>query len=387
MAHPPTSNKSNPKKSNKSTRPPAGPETGGPTQRPESNGPGDAPSALEVMGSKLAAFVAEQEGLTSAQVRVDSLSRLAGGSSRLLWSVDIEIADASAPRMLQLVLRQDPPGRIAPGRMGLEFELLRAAAGAGVPVPRVHWCDPTSQHLGAPFFAMDRLSGETIPRRLLRDARYANAREGLCDQLGAALAKIHRLEIDAPGLAAGLERPAQAGEAARSEIDRTAEGYRMLAVEPHPVLDLAERWLRAHAPRSQVLKLVHGDFRLGNFMFDESGLVAVLDWELAHLGDPVEDLAWLCVRAWRFGNDDRAAAGLATREALVAAYEAAGGDPVDRDALRFWEVLGNFKLALVFIGQARAYLDGAHATVELASLGRRIAEPEAELLALIEEAG
>jgi aminoglycoside phosphotransferase (APT) family kinase protein len=121
-------------------------------------------------------------------------------------------------------------------------------------------------------------------------------------------------------------------------------------------------------------------------MFDESGLVAVLDWELAHLGDPVEDLAWLCVRAWRFGNDDRAAAGLATREALVAAYEAAGGEPVDRDALRFWEVLGNFKLALVFIGQARAYLDGAHATVELASLGRRIAEPEAELLALIEEA-
>lgn len=256
-----------------------------------------------------------------------------------------------------------------------------------MPVPRVHWCDPTSQHLGAPFFAMDRLPGETIPRRLLRDARYANAREGLCDQLAAALAKIHRLEIDAPALAAGLERPAQAGEAARSEIDRTAEGYRMLAVEPHPVLDLAERWLRAHAPRSQALKLVHGDFRLGNFMFDESGLVAVLDWELAHLGDPVEDLAWLCVRAWRFGNDDRAAAGLASREDLVAAYEAAGGDPVDRDALRFWEVLGNFKLALVFIGQARAYLDGAHATVELASLGRRIAEPEAELLALIEEAG
>ena len=160
----------------------------------------------------------------------------------------------------------------------------------------------------------------------------------------------------------------------------------MLAVEPHPVLDLAERWLRANAPQSGALRLVHGDYRVGNFMFDESGLVAVLDWELAHLGDPVEDLAWLCVRAWRFGNDRLPAGGLGSREDLVAAYQAAGGEPVDPDSLRFWEVLGNFKLALVFIGQARAYLDGAHATVELASLGRRIAEPEAELLKLIEEA-
>jgi aminoglycoside phosphotransferase (APT) family kinase protein len=124
---------------------------------------------------------------------------------------------------------------------------------------------------------------------------------------------------------------------------------------------------------------------VGNIMFDESGLVSVLDWELAHVGDPVEDLAWLCVRAWRFGQDERPAGGLGTREELIAAYQDAGGSPVDLSTLRFWEMLGNFKLALVFISQARAYLDGAHATVELASLGRRIAEPEAELLALMQE--
>jgi len=121
-------------------------------------------------------------------------------------------------------------------------------------------------------------------------------------------------------------------------------------------------------------------------MFDEEGAVAVLDWELAHVGDPVEDLGWLCVRAWRFGNDALAAGGVGTRDELVGAYEAAGGDPVDRDALRFWEVCGNFKLALVFITQARAYLDGAHRTVELASLGRRTAEAEEELLDLMEGA-
>ena len=341
---------------------------------------------LDAMGAKLAEFIAEQEGLARDCIRVDGLARLAGGSSRLLWSVDVEISDASGSRKLELVLRQDPPGRIAPGRMGFEFALLQAARRAEVPVPRVYWCDPVSDHLGAPFFAMDRLAGETIPRRLLRDARYAPARSGLCAELAATLARIHTIETSEAALAPGLEPRPRPGEAAQSEIDRAAEGYRMLAVEPHPVLDLAERWLRANAPQSGALRLVHGDYRVGNFMFDESGLVAVLDWELAHLGDPVEDLAWLCVRAWRFGNDHLPAGGLGSREDLVAAYQAAGGEPVDPDSLRFWEVLGNFKLALVFIGQARAYLDGAHATVELASLGRRIAEPEAELLKLIEEA-
>ena len=341
----------------------------------------------EAMRAKFEAFVAAEEGLSPDRVGVEGLRRLAGGSSRLLWSADVEIEREEGASALELVLRQDPPGRIAEGRMGLEFELLKAAAAQGVPVPRVHWCDPGSEQLGAPFFAMDRLAGETIPRRLLRDERYAEARSGLCSQLGEALARIHTLEVEGAPWAGALPRPVGGEDPALTEIDQVVAGYRAFAVEPHPVMELAERWLRANRPESRSLGLVHGDFRLGNFMFDESGLVAVLDWEMAHLGDPAEDLAWFCVRAWRFGSDHLPAAGLASREELLAAYRAAGGAPIDPGALHFWEVLGNFKLALVFITQARAYLDGAHATVELASLGRRIAEPEAELLALMEEAG
>ncbi|MDG2332933.1 MAG: phosphotransferase family protein [Myxococcota bacterium] len=341
----------------------------------------------EAMSAKFQAFVAGEEGLGEDGVRVEGLRRLAGGSSRLLWSADLAIEGDGEPASLELVLRQDPPGRIAEGRMGLEFELLKAVASRGVPVPRVYWCDPSSGTLGAPFFAMDRLAGETIPRRLLRDERYAPARSALCGQLGEALARIHAIEVEGAPWAGALPRPAGGDDPALSEIDQAAAGYRAFAVEPHPVLELAERWLRAHVPRTGSLGLVHGDFRLGNFMFDESGLVAVLDWEMAHLGDPAEDLAWFCVRAWRFGADHLPAGGLASREELLAGYRAAGGAPIDPAALHFWEVLGNFKLALVFITQARAYLDGAHATVELASLGRRIAEPEAELLALMEEAG
>jgi aminoglycoside phosphotransferase (APT) family kinase protein len=237
---------------------------------------------------------------------------------------------------------------------------------------------------------MQRLRGEAIPRRLLRDEAYAGLRRDLVRRLGAILARLHGIDPAAPGLEA-LPRPPRGLSPAEAEIERVSTGVRTLAVEPHPVLDLAERWLRAHAPPppppGAPLSFVHGDYRLGNVLCDEAGVVAILDWELAHAGDPVEDLGWLCVRAWRFGQDALPAAGLGTREELVEAYEKAGGAPVDPAALRFWEVAGNYKLALVFISQARAYLDGAHATVELASLGRRTAEAEEELLALIDGAG
>jgi len=334
----------------------------------------------EEMARRLAAFAAEREGVAPGRAVVHDLRRLAGGASRLLWSADLELPG----RRLELVLRQDPPGRVAPGGMDREFRLLRAAAECGVPVPAVHWCDPEGGLLGAPFFAMERLRGETIPRRLLRDERYARTRRGLAAHLGALLARIHAIDPASPGLAGRLDGPPEGRTPADAELDRVSEGVRALSVEPHPVLDLALRWLRERAPAPERLTTVHGDYRVGNVMFDEQGVVAVLDWELAHVGDPVEDLGWLCVRAWRFGRDDRPAGGVGTREELVAAYEEASGRSVDREALRFWEACGSYKLALVFITQARAWIDGQHPTVELASLGRRTAEAEAELLALME---
>jgi aminoglycoside phosphotransferase (APT) family kinase protein len=333
------------------------------------------------MAERLRGFVAAQTSLAPADVRVGSLRRLAGGASRELWSLDVELAGA-APRVLPLVLRRDPPGRSAESDRGLEFEVLRAAAEAGVPVPRVHWCCRDVSVLGSPFFLMDRLAGETLPRRLLRDPEFAATRAGLASALGAILARIHAIEIARPELA-GLAT-AQAGVgSAREEVRRIVAAVERLAVEPHPVLDLAARWLEARAPEPRRRVLVHGDYRVGNVMFDASGVRAILDWELVHLGDPVEDLGWLCVRAWRFGNDALPVGGVGTREELVRAYEAAGGEPVDREALRYWEVCGNFKLALVFIMQCRAWLDGAP-SLELASLGRRTAEAEQELLELME---
>ena len=352
-------------------------------ERSERSSAGEGPAPEVEKARRLCAFVADQLGIQPESVAIDGLRRLAGGASRELWSLDLQHpGEAGIPVRLELVLRQDPPGRVGEGDRSLEFHLLRAAAAAGVPVPQVHWTCSDPGVLGSSFFLMDRVAGEALPRRLLRDDEYAKAREVMTPQLGAILARIHEIDVDRPELAALAEATTGAATA-RADIERIAQAVRELGVEPHPVLDLAERWLLERAPEPARRVLVHGDYRVGNVLFDTTGVRAVLDWELAHLGDPVEDLGWLCVRAWRFGNDHLPVGGLGTRESLVRAYEEAGGAPVDLEALRFWEVAGNFKLALVFITQSRAFLDGV-ASVELASLGRRIAEAEDELLELIE---
>ncbi len=341
-----------------------------------------AESGGEALVPRLREFVAGCAGVAPEGVRIQGLQRLAGGASRELWSLDVEVG-GTEPQHLELVLRRDPPGRTGEGDRSLEFRLLRAAAEAGVPVPRVHWCSADPAILGSSFFLMDRVAGETIPRRLLRDDRYAHARQVMIAQLGEILARVHRIDPDRPELV-DLIAEDSGVESGRGEVERIALGIRELAVEPHPVLDLAERWLLERAPMPCRRVVVHGDFRVGNVIFDDTGVRAILDWELAHVGDPVEDLGWFCVRAWRFGNDAQTAGGIGSREALVRTYEEAGGAPVDREALRFWEACGNFKLALVFIRQARVFLDGM-ASVELASLGRRIAEAEQELLNLMQE--
>ncbi len=337
------------------------------------------------MSARLASFVAAQLGIPAEGVRVEGLRRLAGGSSRETWALDLITPGEGGPERRELVLRRDPPGRVGDGDRSLEFRVVRAAGAAGVRVPRVHWCCSDPEVLATPFYLMDRVAGEALPRRLLREPRFAEARRRLPAQLAAQAARIHAVDWAQPELA-GLDAPPAGASPARVEVERLAEAARALAPEPHPVLELAERWLLARAPEATRRTLVHGDFRLGNVLCDERGLTAVLDWELCKVGDPVEDLGWLCTRAWRFGNDALPVAGLAEREALLAAYREASGAAVEADHLRFWEAVGSFKVALVFIQQASVHLDGRLRSVELAALGRRTVEAEQELVRLMEEA-
>jgi len=185
-----------------------------------------------------------------------------------------------------------------------------------VPVPRVRWCEDAPAVLGAPFFVMDYVEGETLARRLLRDAEYAPARAALPEQLATALARVHAIDLDAPALGFLARPPAEASPAA-VELARYESLFRALAPEPHPAFELALRWLAARLPATDRRTLVHGDYRVGNVIFGPEGLRAVIDWEMVHVGDPMEDLGWLCVRAWRFGADATPSAGSRTARASL----------------------------------------------------------------------
>ena len=328
--------------------------------------------------AKLEAFLGRTRDARSVQIT--NLRRLTGGASKQTWAFDAQIDDADGQRKVPLVMRADPR-RLQPQNDDLEYLLLKAAAATGVPVPTVYARGDAS--LGMPFFLMEHVEGETIPRRLLRDDEYAEARDALPRQLGEILAKIHSVPIELHGLDI-LPAPAEGQSPAEHEIERYEQVFRAVTPEPHPVFELAFRWLRQQAPDSDARVLVHGDYRMGNIMCGPKGARAILDWELAHVGDPMEDIGWLCVRSWRFGNDDQPVGGLGQREDFCAAYQAAGGATVDVAAIRFWEAFGNLRWGVSCIVQAKTYIDGHSSSVELASIGRRIAETEWELLNIME---
>jgi len=300
-------------------------------------------------------------------VTVDELRRLTGGASRETWSFDaVRPGGARVPLVLQ---RRRPGADDGVASLAVEATLLRAASRAGVPVPELV-LDEGDAVLGRRILVSARLDGETIARRILRDDAYARARSRLTAQCGAALAAIHRIPTDeVPGLVA---------------VDQLARYREVLDGfgEPHPAFELALRWLEAERPDPAPGVVVHGDFRLGNLLVGPDGLRAVLDWELAHLGDPMEDLGWLCVRAWRFGAP-HPVAGLGEYRELFDAYAAASGRAVDPHVVRWWEVLGTLIWGVMCRMQAEAHLSGLVRSVELAAIGRRVCENEHDVLLVL----
>lgn len=320
------------------------------------------PAVDDAVARSLARLLAPDGG---PEPRVRDLRRLTGGASRETWSFDAVHPDGTIDELI-LQRARVPDSQPA---LALEARLLRAAATAGVPVAELI-ASEGDDTLGEHVLVSRRLEGETIARRLLRDDEWATARERLVPQCAEALAAIHRIPVDAvPGL------PADDQLARYREV---LDGFG----DAHPVFELAFRWLDAHRPASAPAAVVHGDFRLGNLLVGADGLRAVLDWELAHVGDPVEDLGWMCVRAWRFGGA-APVAGLGGYDELLDAYAAASGHRVDPHHLRWWEVLGTLKWGIMCKVQAAAHLTGAARSVELAAIGRRVCENEHDLLRLI----
>jgi aminoglycoside phosphotransferase (APT) family kinase protein len=292
-------------------------------------------------------------------VTVTDLARVSGGSSREIWGFTAQTG-ADAPQAL--ILRTDPPGEQRDGGAALEGQLMRRAHDAGIKVPRILALVADRPELPGGGLVMERLSGETLPRRILDNPDLAEARTGLAAETGFALGRLHGIDPDS---IAGL--PSEDRLASyRQTLDR---------LDPdRPVLELAYQWLIANRPERATLALVHGDFRLGNFIVDRTGLVGVLDWESAHRGDPLEDIGWIAVKTWRFRGAG-VIGGFGEVIDFLTAYESAGVD---------WAlVFGTWVWAVGCLQQADRHLSGLTRSVDLAMVGRRVVEVEYDLLELL----
>jgi aminoglycoside phosphotransferase (APT) family kinase protein len=308
---------------------------------------------------------------------VSGAARLSGGASQETWRFDI--VHPQGP--IGAILRRSPKGfGAAPTRaagLDAEAQLMQLAYEAGVPSPRVMHVLVPEDNLGTGFI-MQRVEGETIARKILRDDEFAAARPILARQIGGVLAGLHKLPLS--------KLPELRHMTATKEVGEFERDYRSLNW-PKPVFELALRWLHDNDPGPSAEEtLVHGDFRNGNMIIGSDGIRAVLDWELAHLGDPMEDLGWVCVNSWRFGEIDKPVGGFGSRDDLFAGYEAAGRK-VDPSRARFWEVMGTLRWGIMCGGMMQRFREGPDHSMERAMIGRRASETEIDLLRLLAPRG
>jgi aminoglycoside phosphotransferase (APT) family kinase protein len=314
------------------------------------------------------------EGLATVlggPVALERAQLLPGGASKEAWAVDVRAPDGG----FELLVRRAAGGVIHADTLSLEHEyrVLEAAAAAGVRVPRPYGY--LGELGGRAAFAMERVAGETIGRRIVQRPELADARRRLPLQLAGELARIHSIpRARVPFLRGG-------------DVLAQFEGELDSVGEPHPAIELGLLWLREHRPRELDTVVCHGDFRIGNVIVSENGLEYLLDWEFAHLGDPREDVSWPLVRAWRFGADRLRLGGVGEVDPYLERYCELSGREIAVDELLWWEVLGNVKWAIGALTQSRRHLSGEERSVELAVLGRLAAEMEYELLDLLERAG
>jgi aminoglycoside phosphotransferase (APT) family kinase protein len=309
---------------------------------------------------------------------IAELKRLTGGATKATWSFRARVGAASLPLILQIA---NPRTALAPGDPLADLPrvvgrndaaMMVAAAAAGVPAPPVRAVLAAADGLG-PGCIMDFVPGETIARRILRQPEFAALRHGFAGECGAILARLHAID------AAALPFLQEFGPAAQVRAYRRV--YQSLD-HPQPLIELGLRWAADHLPAAHRLGVVHGDFRLGNLICDGARITAVIDWEIASLGDPVQDLGWLCVKTWRFGGK-LPVGGMGARAALVAAYAQAGGLAVDAAHLRFWEGFGSIKWAIMCLMKGKEHLRTGKRSVEQLAIGRRMEEPLHDFLQLI----
>jgi len=325
---------------------------------------------------RLAGYLSEKLG---ADVRVSGFARKSGGASRETYLFDAAWQEGSRTIERGYVLRRDPVASVLESDRTLEFRVLEAAHALGLPTPKVSWLELTSGPLERPFCVMERLPGMPTPPTF--PAGYPlEMRANTAADFMAILARIHRADWRSQDLAVFAD-PGPGIGAARRAVDRWRDIYLQDRLEPHPILERGFGWLERNLPSTDATTMVHGDYRSGNYLHDETGrITAMLDWEMAHFGDPHEDLGWAAMPYWSCAGR---AGGLESEDEMIARYERESGTRVDRARVHFYKVLGTVKMAAISLTGVRSYGDARSAEPTLAVVGLLLGRLSTELLTLL----
>lgn len=307
---------------------------------------------------RVAAYIAGRLPGASG-VSVTDLERISGGASRETYRFRLSYRQDGQAQERKLILRRDPPASLIDTERRVEFEAYRAFFDSAVPVPRMLWLEEEDAALDHPFFIAEEIAGFQASPQMLFAGGYEAVLPRVAERKWTILGEIARADPEALGLTSVMEAPAL-GAAWRRELDHWEAVFDSDEAEPQPIARAAIRWLRANPPPpARKLSVVHGDYRTGNFLYDEAGEIhGVLDWEMAHLGDPLEDLAWGFNPIWEFGRG--LAGGLVPQAQAIAIWERASGLSVDPAALHWWTLFNCVKGQGIWVGSARAFIDGGN---------------------------
>jgi aminoglycoside phosphotransferase (APT) family kinase protein len=320
------------------------------------------------LAERFAAYVAHRWP-DASEVQVDELARIHGGASRETYRLRLRCRRGGEAQEHRLILRRDPSGSLIETERSVEFRAYQAFQDSPVPVPGALWLEQETRWLERPFFVMEEVrGGEASPQALLAPPYAAHA-ERIGERKWSILGEIHRADPAAIGLAGDAEPPAL-DACWRRELDHWEGVIDEDELEPQPIARAAIRWLRRHPPRpAQKLAVVHGDYRTGNILVSPEGeILAVLDWEMTHLGDPLEDLAWSINRIWCWARDGRAG-GLLPRERAIAIWERASGLRADPDDLHWWDLFSSVKGIGIWLSGAKEFATGANSDPVLGMTG------------------
>ena len=303
---------------------------------------------------------------------VDEISRLSGGSSNESWKIEINTKEDKKI----LVFRRTPGGNLKDEEsnnfvdIADEAKVMDIAKDFDVPVPKILKVI-NHKDIGKGFF-MQFIKGETLGNRIVNNEEFEQVRPRLAEKCGEIIANIHKIPISKFNNIRTSE--------AEEELLRYEEVYKSHN-QYIPVFEYAISWLKDNLPKKIPLKLIHGDFRNGNLVISNEDLIpGVLDWELFHLGDPYEDLSWICVNSWRFNKIDLPVGGFGKREDMYLSYEKISNEKLDRSRLKFWEVLGTLKWGIMCLNMIEIYRSGFDKSIDRASIGRRSSETEIDLI-------